>query len=96
MGHQSKTVDFNRLGMNGPAFSGKLCVLGEADKAENDSLCRWQPRGGGECRGTRNAGPQLGLTVLAKKQENMNEGHRCGKTQGQGLSRQSRSMCRAW
>lgn len=53
MGHQSKTVDFDRLGLDGPACSGMLCVLGEADKAENGSLCRWQAGGGGERRGQR-------------------------------------------
>lgn len=65
MGHQSKMVDFDRLGLDGPACSGMLCVLGEADKAENDSLCRWQAGGRGastEARGTRNSGPQLGCS----------------------------------
>lgn len=43
-------VDFNRLGLEEPAWSEQLCVRGEADKAENDSLCRWQA--GGEDRET--------------------------------------------
>lgn len=40
-------VDFNRLGLEGPAWSEQLCVRGEDDKAENDSLCRWQAGGEG-------------------------------------------------
>lgn len=57
-------VDFNRLGLEGPAWSEQLCVRGEADKAENDSLCRWQAGGGEEGRGAgdRNAGSQLGCS----------------------------------
>lgn len=52
-------VDCNLLGLEEPTWSEQLCVRGEADKAENDSLCRWQA---GEGRGQRdrNAGSQLG------------------------------------